>query len=92
MLACGRTRPQIFEVEPTGSGEDMIKRVVFLFAILALGVADAETYKVTLFQPAVVQGKELKAGQYKLDLQNSKLVDRQRQAVGRDHGEGGDVR
>lgn len=52
----------------------MIKRVVFVFALLALVVANAETYKVTLFQPAVVQGTELKAGQYKLDLQNSKLT------------------
>jgi hypothetical protein len=52
----------------------MIKRVVFVFAILAFIAANAETYKVTLFQPAVVQGTELKAGQYKLDLENSKLT------------------
>lgn len=52
----------------------MIKKIVFVFAILALVAANAETYRVTLFQPAVVQGTELKAGQYKLDLQNSKLT------------------
>src|SRR5438876_1053581 len=52
----------------------MIKRLAVVFAILALGVAAAETYKVTLFQPTVVQGKELKPGQYKLDLKDNVLV------------------
>ena len=52
----------------------MIKRLAVVFAIVALGVAAAETYKVTLFQPTVVQGKELKPGQYKLDLKNNVLV------------------
>ena len=52
----------------------MIKKVVMLFAIMALAVACAETYKVTLFEPSVVQGKELKAGPYKLDLKDTTLV------------------
>ena len=52
----------------------MIKKVVLAFAVLALSVASAETYKVRLFQPAVVAGTELKPGQYKLDLQDTKLV------------------
>ena len=41
---------------------------------VALGTAAAETYKVTLFQPAVVKGQELQPGQYKLDLKESTLV------------------
>ena len=51
-----------------------MKKLAVLFAIAALGVAAAETYKVTLFQPTVVQGKELKPGHYKLDLRNNVLV------------------
>src|SRR5262245_41473915 len=52
----------------------MLKKVVILFAIAAIGVAAAETFKVTLFQPTVVQGQELKPGQYKLDLKDTTLV------------------
>ncbi len=53
----------------------MLKKVVVLSAIAALGVAAAaQTYKVTLFQPAVVQGQELKPGEYKLDVKDTTLV------------------
>ena len=52
----------------------MIKKLAVLFAIGAFVLAAAETYRVTLFQPTVVQGKELKPGQYKLDLKNNILV------------------
>jgi hypothetical protein len=52
----------------------MIKRVVLVFAILAMVAASAATYKVTLYQSAVVQGKELKAGEYKLDLKDASMV------------------
>src|SRR5947207_2291073 len=58
----------------TGSGEYMIRKLILVFAIAALGTAAAETYKVTLFQPAVVKGQELQPGQYKLDLKESTLV------------------
>ena len=50
-----------------------MKKLAVLFAVVALGVAAAETYKVTLFQPTVVQGKELKPGQYKLDVKDNIL-------------------
>jgi hypothetical protein len=60
--------------EPTGSGENMIKKLIILFAIAAIGIAAAETYRVTLFQPTMVQGQELKPGQYKLDLKDTTLV------------------
>ena len=52
----------------------MTKKFILLFAVLALSVASAETYKVTLFQPTVVQGTELKAGDYRLDVQDAKVV------------------
>jgi len=52
----------------------MIKKLAVLFAIGAFVLAAAETYKVTLFQPTVVQGKELKPGSYKLGLKDNVLV------------------
>jgi len=52
----------------------MIRRVVLSFLVLALAIASAETYKVTLFQPSVVKGKELKAGQYKLNITDQRVV------------------
>ena len=51
-----------------------MKKLLILFALMAVAIASAETYKVTLFEPAFVAGKELKAGAYKLDLQNTRLV------------------
>jgi hypothetical protein len=50
----------------------MLKRFVLAFAILGLAVASAENYRVTLSQPSKVEGKQLKAGEYRLSLENSK--------------------
>jgi len=52
----------------------MLKRFVLAFAILGLAVASAESYRVTLSQPSTVKGKQLKAGEYRLNLENSKLT------------------
>ena len=52
----------------------MLRKIVILFAIAAIGVAAAASYHVTLFQPTVVQGQELKPGQYKLDLKDTTLL------------------
>ena len=52
----------------------MFKRFVLAFAILGLAVASAETYRVTLSQPSTVEGKQLKAGDYRLNLAESKLT------------------
>lgn len=51
-----------------------MKRIVFVFLVLALAVASAKTYSVTLFQPSVVGGTELQPGDYKVDVQDSKVV------------------
>jgi hypothetical protein len=51
-----------------------MKRFVFVFLVLALAVASAKTYTVTLFQPAVVGGTELQPGEYKLDVQDTKVI------------------
>jgi hypothetical protein len=52
----------------------MLKRFVLAFAILGLAVASAESYRVTLSQPTKVEGKQLKAGDYRLNVENSKLT------------------
>ena len=52
----------------------MLKRFVLAFAILALAVASAENYRVTLSQPSTVKGKQLKAGEYRLNVENSKVT------------------
>ena len=52
----------------------MIRRFVVGFAVLALSIASAETYRVTLSQSSVLKGTELKAGDYRLDVQAGKVV------------------
>ena len=52
----------------------MLKRFVLAFAILGLSVASAENYRVTLSQASTIKGKQLKAGDYRLNVENSKLT------------------
>jgi hypothetical protein len=61
------TNPPVQEINVT-------KRFLFVFAILALAVASAKTYSVRLFQDSVLAGTELKAGDYRIDLTDSKIV------------------
>lgn len=52
-----------------------MKKVVLTFATLALGLASAaSSYNIRLFQPALVNGTELKPGDYKLRLKDNKAV------------------
>lgn len=52
-----------------------MKKFVFSFAVMALAVASAaDSYRVTLFQPSVVAGKELKPGEYKVTVKDNKAV------------------
>ncbi|MCL5744260.1 MAG: hypothetical protein M1541_10105 [Acidobacteria bacterium] len=51
-----------------------MKKLMFCFAIMALAIASADTFRVTLLQPSVVNGQELKAGEYKIELTDSKVV------------------
>ncbi len=51
-----------------------MKRFAFVFVVLALAVASAKTYSVTLFQPSIVGGTELQPGDYKVDVQDTKVV------------------
>jgi hypothetical protein len=52
----------------------MLKKFVLAFGILALAVASAENYKVTLSQPTSVTGKKLKAGDYRLNVADTKCT------------------
>ena len=53
----------------------MLKRLSIGFATLALAAASAATtYRVTLFQPSVINGTELKPGEYKVEVNNDKAV------------------
>ena len=52
----------------------MLKNLVLAFAVLALAVASAATYRVTLDQPSVVKGTELKAGDYRVSVQSDKVT------------------
>src|ERR1035437_2917372 len=52
----------------------MLKRLALAFAIFGLAAASAASYRVPLAQPSKVEGKQLKAGEYRLNVENSKLT------------------
>jgi hypothetical protein len=59
----------------------MLQKFLAAFAILAVAVASAGTvpapgssFRVTLSQPSVVQGAELKAGEYRVNLGAEKVT------------------
>lgn len=52
----------------------MTKKLIIVFACLALAVAYADTHRITLFQPSEVAGKQLQPGEYKLELKDGKVV------------------
>ena len=51
----------------------MTKKIILSFATLALALS-AETHRLTLFQPTTLNGKELKPGDYKVEVKDSKAV------------------
>ena len=59
----------------------MMKRILFCLTTLALVTASAASYRVTLFQPSVVNGTELKPGDYKLEHSDSKVIIKQGKQV-----------
>jgi hypothetical protein len=53
----------------------MAVRSALTLTVLAMGaLAQAETYHVTLLKPSVVAGKELKPGDYTVEVNNDKAV------------------
>lgn len=51
-----------------------MKKLLPLVLVLVFSVASAKTYSITLYQPSLVAGTELKPGQYLLALQDGKVV------------------
>ena len=52
-----------------------MKKVLFTFATFAIAIASAaSSYKVTLFQPSIIGGKELPPGLYKVELKDATAV------------------
>lgn len=52
-----------------------MKQILLGFLTLGLAVASAASnYKVTLFQPSLVAGKELKPGVYKVEIKDKTVV------------------
>lgn len=51
-----------------------MKKTVFAVLTLALSMASAKTYPVTVFQPVVVAGTLLQPGEYVVDLKDTKAL------------------
>ena len=53
----------------------MIKNILVLFTVLGLAAAaSAKSYSITLYEPSVIGGAELKPGDYTLELKDEKVV------------------
>jgi len=52
----------------------MVKNVLLGFASVALAVASAASYNVTFYQPVTINGSQLKAGDYKLELKDNSMA------------------
>ena len=60
----------------------MVKGLTLGFATLALAAASAATsYKVTFYEPVMVNGTTLKAGEYKVEVDNDKAIIKKGKAV-----------
>jgi hypothetical protein len=52
----------------------MKKAAIFVCLLAGMAFASAKSFTVTLFEPAMIGGTELKAGDYKVELQDQKVV------------------
>jgi len=52
----------------------MKRAVLFVCLLAGMAFASAKSFTVTLFEPAMIGGTELKAGDYKCELQDQKIV------------------
>ncbi len=52
----------------------MRKRLLLGLMSVALVTASAATHRITFYQPSVISGTELKPGDYRLDVTDSKVV------------------
>ena len=51
-----------------------MKKLLASFAFIALSVASAATYRVSLTEPSFIQGKTLKPGDYVLNVKDNSVV------------------
>lgn len=51
-----------------------MKRMLLVFLTLALAVASAKTWQVTLFEHSIIGGAELKPGDYKMEVKDNKVI------------------
>lgn len=52
-----------------------MKKLILGFTTIALAIASAAAnYRVTLFQPSIIAGTELKPGTYKIELKDNKAI------------------
>ena len=60
----------------------MVKNILLGFASIALAVASAaSSYNVTFYQPVMINGSQLKAGDYKLELKDKTAIIKQGKTV-----------
>jgi hypothetical protein len=60
----------------------MVKNILLGFASIALAVASAaSSYNVTFYEPVMINGSELKAGDYKLELKDKTAVFKQGKTI-----------
>ena len=61
----------------------MINKLALSFSVFALAIASAaSSYNVTLYQPSIVNGTELKPGEYKVEVKdNNAVLSKGRQSV-----------
>lgn len=61
----------------------MIRKLALSFSAFALAIASAaSTYTVTLYQPSIVNGTELKPGDYKVEVKdNTVTISKGKQSV-----------
>jgi hypothetical protein len=52
----------------------MKKALLFVCLVAGMAFASAKSFTVTLFEPAMIGGTELQAGDYKCELQDQKIV------------------
>ena|SRR5580658_2405241 len=52
----------------------MKKSLLFACLLAGMAFASAKSFTVTLFEPATIGGTELKAGDYKFEVQDQKIV------------------
>ncbi len=57
-----------------GANKNMKKAVLFVCLLAGMAFASVKSFTVTFFEPAMIGGTELKAGDYKFEVQDQKVI------------------